>query len=107
MATMARAPTPISATLFFGLEGTASGTLSAAVADCSAATKASAPAKRSAGAFARAASTALSMATGTVSRSVRRLGGRSVISFAMIDCEVGPEYGGSPASISYSTLARL
>ena len=54
----------------------------------------------------RSASTvvsARSTGAGTVSRTVRTDGTGFVIRLAMIACAVGPVYGGSPASISYST----
>src|SRR2546425_7229271 len=69
-------------------------------------TKAPAGANRSAGAFASALLTAFSTA-GDTWRTVLMCGMGSVKRLAMMACAVGPVYGGSPASISYNTLARL
>ena len=63
-------------------------------------------AKRSAGVRARARVTAISTPAGTA-RSVVSFGSGSLNRLAMIACAVGPVYGGSPASISYTTHARL
>ena len=82
------------------------GTLTPRTAGATAATNWSAVAYRSAGALANAFVTARSTASGT-SRTVRRCGIGSLSRLAMIAWAVGPVYGGSPASISYSTQARL
>ena len=62
---------------------------------------------RSAGAGASAFRMAWSSPAGTLPRTTRRLGGGSVNRLAMIAWAVGPVNGGSPASISYTTAARL
>src|SRR2546422_10555269 len=72
----------------------------------SAATKAPAVENRSAGAFPSAFVTAASTVDGTC-RTVLRCGIGSVSRLAMMAWAVGPVYGGSPASISYNTHARL
>src|SRR5512143_4242000 len=63
-------------------------------------------AKRSAGILLNALATAVSIPSGTVSRTTRSRVGRSVISFAMIAWTLGPVTGGSPASISYNTAPK-
>jgi hypothetical protein len=72
----------------------------------SAAAKSAVDGNRSAGDLASARVTAASRPAGT-SRNVPRWGRGSLSRLAMIACAVGPMYGGSPASISYSTHARL
>ena len=62
--------------------------------------------KRSAGTLASALATAASMLAGTVSRMVLSLMGFSPMTFAMTAVMFDPVKGGSPASISYSTLPR-
>ncbi len=62
---------------------------------------------RSAGDLASARSSARSTATGTVGRSARIGAGRSMACRAMVARGPVPANGGSPASISYSTQARL
>ena len=44
-----------------------------------------------------------STASGTLGRAFRTLSTGSVNRFMMMTCAVGPVYGGSPASSSYST----
>ena len=73
----------------------------------SAATKSAAVANRSAGAFASALTTTCSSQSGTVSRTARRRGTGSIACRARIAWADQPVKGGSPASISYSTQARL
>ena len=60
---------------------------------------------RSARSLASAFTTAASTWGGTDSRSCRSGRGRSVTTFAITDWTVGPVIGGSPASISYRTVA--
>ena len=57
------------------------------------------------GTLASAFSIARSSSSGTVCRTVRKLGTGSTSCRAMIAGAVGPRNGGSPASISYSTQA--
>ncbi len=64
-------------------------------------------ANRSAGALASARATAWDTPSGTVSRTSRSGRGVSMSRRAMIACAVGAVNGGSPASISYSTMPRL
>src|SRR5439155_13815522 len=64
-------------------------------------------ANRSAGALASAFWRACATASETVSRRVRTCGIGSLNRLAMMAWAVGPLYGGSPASISYSTQPRL
>ena len=74
--------------------------------DCNAAANSAAEWNRSAGVFSSALATAASTWGGTLARIARKRVGRSVSSFAMTACDVEPAYGGTPASISYSTAAR-
>jgi hypothetical protein len=60
-------------------------------------------ANRSAGTGASARRTASSTASGTLGRARRTLGGGSVRRRITIACGVGAANGGSPASISYAT----
>jgi hypothetical protein len=62
---------------------------------------------RSAGTLAIAAMMASSTSSGTVSRITCRLGTCSMACRAMIWRALAPVNGGEPASISYSTQARL
>ena len=62
---------------------------------------------RSAGTGASAFRMAWSSPAGTLPRTTRRLGGGSLNRLTMIAWAVGPVNGGSPASISYTTAARL
>ena len=59
--------------------------------------------QRSAGSFCSAVSTACSTMDGTVFRRRMMDAGSSVITFATMDCAVGPVKGASPVSISYVT----
>ena len=59
-----------------------------------------ADANRSAGTGASAFRIAASTASDTVGRTARTLGAGSVSRFTSIACVVAPVYGGSPASIS-------
>jgi hypothetical protein len=61
---------------------------------------------RSAGTFASARRTTASSVGVTVSRATLAEGGGWPNCLAMIACAVGPENGGSPASISYSMQPR-
>ncbi len=72
---------------------------------CKARAKSAAEANRSAGTLASALVTACSTPSGIPSRTVRRGGMGWVSRFAMIAWKLGPVYGGSPASISYTTQA--
>ena len=62
---------------------------------------------RSAGSVAMPWRIASSMVGATVGRIRRTLGAGSLKRRAMTACAVGPVNGGSPASISYRTAARL
>ena len=62
---------------------------------------------RSAGTRASARCNARSAASGTLGRTRRTLGTGSTKRLATMACGVGPVYGASPASISYSTQPRL
>ncbi len=62
---------------------------------------------RSAGALARAFMSARSRVSGTSGRVLHTEGDGSANCFIMIACGLGPVNGGRPASISYSTHARL
>ena len=62
---------------------------------------------RSAGTLPMPANIASSTSTGTALRTMRMLGTCSIACRAMIAIEFLPMNGGSPASISYSTHARL
>ena len=46
------------------------------------------------------------MSSGTVGRARRSDGTWPLMRLAMMDCAFGPVKGGSPASISYSTVPR-
>ena len=74
------------------------------VAGASARAKSAAEANRSAGTAASALRTARSTDSGTAVRSCLRFGTSPVSRRAAIAWAVGPVNGGSPASISYSTL---
>ena len=84
---------------------TAEGTSS--VGSTSAATKSAMVANRSPGDFASARSSARSTATGAVGRRARTGTGVSIAWRAIVARTPVPANGGSPASISYSTQARL
>ena len=62
---------------------------------------------RSAGLLASAFRSACATEPGTEGRTRVTLGTSPVRRLAMSDCAVGAVYGGSPASISYSTVPRL
>ncbi len=69
----------------------------------SAAANCAAVVNRSAGVRASALVSAASTPAGTVSRTTEIRGNGSLSFFARIACGVGPVYGVSPLSISYST----
>jgi hypothetical protein len=74
---------------------------------CRAAANSAALANRSAGSFSNARVTAAATFGGTDFRTCVTSCASSVTIFMMICCADEPTWGGFPASISYSTLARL